>query len=118
MPKATRPVSWALPLGGLKGWVATPPRFGTLNNLLGPSNVTLHKVGARRWIARIMMTWGLVSLAIMWVMTVEMFYLPRFPRFPPSIYLEPLLGRGVISLAALLRLCPWARGSLRLQPSR
>jgi len=92
MPKATRPVSWALPIGCIKGWVATPPWFGTLNNFLGPRNVILHKVGARRWIARIMMTWGLVSMAMMWVMTVEMFYLPRFP---PSITLEPLLGRGV-----------------------
>jgi D-galactonate transporter len=43
-----------------------------------PSNVILHKVGARRWIARIMMTWGLVSLAMMWVTTAEMFYLLRF----------------------------------------
>ena len=43
-----------------------------------PSNVILHQVGARRWIARIMMTWGLVSLAMMWVTTAEMFYLLRF----------------------------------------
>src|SRR5258708_16130672 len=26
-----------------------------------PSNVILHKVGARKWIARIMLTWGVVS---------------------------------------------------------
>jgi MFS transporter, ACS family, tartrate transporter len=26
-----------------------------------PSNVVLHKVGARKWIARIMITWGIVS---------------------------------------------------------
>src|SRR5690606_23645669 len=26
-----------------------------------PSNLILHKVGARRWIARIMITWGIVS---------------------------------------------------------
>ncbi|HYJ17853.1 MAG TPA: MFS transporter, partial [Burkholderiales bacterium] len=26
-----------------------------------PSNMILHKVGARRWIARIMITWGIVS---------------------------------------------------------
>ncbi|MFZ1538529.1 MAG: MFS transporter [Chromatiaceae bacterium] len=43
-----------------------------------PSNIILHKVGARLWIARIMMTWGLVSLAMMWVTTAEMFYLLRF----------------------------------------
>lgn len=28
-----------------------------------PSNLILHKVGARRWIARIMVTWGLVAAA-------------------------------------------------------
>ena len=28
-----------------------------------PSNLILHKVGARKWIARIMLTWGLVSAA-------------------------------------------------------
>src|SRR3982750_1748476 len=27
-----------------------------------PSNLILHRVGARRWIARIMVTWGLLSL--------------------------------------------------------
>jgi len=43
-----------------------------------PSNLILHKVGARRWIARIMMTWGLVSLSMMWVTTAETFYLLRF----------------------------------------
>src|SRR6266853_707477 len=26
-----------------------------------PSNLTLHRVGARRWIARIMVSWGLLS---------------------------------------------------------
>ena len=30
-----------------------------------PSNIILEKVGARRWIARIMITWGLVSSAFM-----------------------------------------------------
>jgi sugar phosphate permease len=26
-----------------------------------PSNIILHKVGAKRWIARIMITWGIAS---------------------------------------------------------
>ncbi|MEG9529542.1 MAG: MFS transporter, partial [Hyphomicrobiales bacterium] len=30
-----------------------------------PSNLILEKVGARRWIARIMITWGLLSAAMM-----------------------------------------------------
>ena len=31
-----------------------------------PSNLMLARVGARRWIARIMVTWGLVSMAMMY----------------------------------------------------
>jgi len=27
-----------------------------------PSNIALHKFGARRWLARIMVSWGIVSL--------------------------------------------------------
>lgn len=43
-----------------------------------PSNVILHRVGARVWIARIMITWGLVSAAFMFVSTPQMFYFMRF----------------------------------------
>src|SRR5216117_1163261 len=32
-----------------------------------PSNLVLHRVGARRWIARIMVTWGAISVAMMFV---------------------------------------------------
>ncbi|TAL54461.1 MFS transporter [Pandoraea sp.] len=43
-----------------------------------PSNIILHKVGARVWIARIMVTWGIVSGATMFVTTPETFYVMRF----------------------------------------
>ncbi|UIF86881.1 MFS transporter [Cupriavidus sp. UYPR2.512] len=43
-----------------------------------PSNVILHKVGARIWIARIMITWGAISAAMMFVTTPTMFYVMRF----------------------------------------
>ena len=43
-----------------------------------PSNVILHKVGARIWIARIMVTWGLISAGFMFVTSAPMFYLLRF----------------------------------------
>ncbi|MDE1182884.1 MFS transporter [Paraburkholderia sp.] len=43
-----------------------------------PSNVILHKVGARVWIARIMVSWGIVSMATMFVTTPTMFYVMRF----------------------------------------
>jgi D-galactonate transporter len=43
-----------------------------------PSNVILHKVGARRWIARIMVTWGLLSAGTMFVNSAMSFYVIRF----------------------------------------
>jgi D-galactonate transporter len=43
-----------------------------------PSNVILEKVGAKVWIARIMITWGLISSAFMFVTTPFWFYTLRF----------------------------------------
>ena len=43
-----------------------------------PSNLILERVGARRWISRIMITWGLVSTAMMFVRSEAMFYGLRF----------------------------------------
>jgi MFS family permease len=43
-----------------------------------PSNMILHRVGARLWIGRIMVSWGLVSGAFMYVTTPAMFYFLRF----------------------------------------
>ena len=43
-----------------------------------PSNVILHKVGARRWISRIMVTWGLLSCATIFIRTPMQFYVMRF----------------------------------------
>lgn len=43
-----------------------------------PSNLILLKVGARRWIARIMVTWGVISAAMMFVSTPTQFYVVRF----------------------------------------
>ena len=43
-----------------------------------PSNLILHRVGARIWIARIMVTWGLVSALFVFVRTPVMFYSLRF----------------------------------------
>ena len=42
-----------------------------------PSNLLLEKVGARRWIARIMISWGLVSTATMLVADVWSFMAAR-----------------------------------------
>jgi D-galactonate transporter len=43
-----------------------------------PSNLILHRVGARVWIARIMVVWGLVSMAMMFINSKAIFYLMRF----------------------------------------
>jgi MFS family permease len=39
-----------------------------------PSNVILVKVGARRWIARIMVTWGVVAIGMAFIRTPEQLY--------------------------------------------
>ena len=43
-----------------------------------PSNVILARVGARRWIARIMLTWGIASAAMMFAKRPMHFYALRF----------------------------------------
>lgn len=58
-----------------------------------PSNIILARVGARLWIARIMITWGLVSASMMFVRSASAFYILRFALgaaeagfFPGIIY--------------------------------
>ncbi len=43
-----------------------------------PSNVALHRFGARVWLSRIMVTWGLVSMATVFVVGPKSFYGLRF----------------------------------------
>ncbi len=43
-----------------------------------PSNMLLYRVGARRWLARIMLTWGLLAMAMLLVRTPWQFYGMRF----------------------------------------
>jgi len=43
-----------------------------------PSNIFLARFGARRWLARIMVTWGLLAAAMMFVQTPLQFYIMRF----------------------------------------
>jgi ACS family tartrate transporter-like MFS transporter len=66
------------------GFSATIYGFGAGVFFLGyvlfevPSNVLLARVGARLWIARIMITWGVVSCAMMFVRGPASFYTLRF----------------------------------------
>jgi ACS family tartrate transporter-like MFS transporter len=43
-----------------------------------PSNLALHKIGARIWIARILLTWGIVALLTGFVHSAGQLYLARF----------------------------------------
>lgn len=77
-----------------------------------PSNVIMLRVGPRIWIARIMLTWGLISAAMIFVRSPLAFYVMRFllgvaeAGFIPGIlfYLTqwfPAAARGRISAAFL-----------------
>ncbi|MCO8315126.1 MFS transporter [Burkholderia multivorans] len=43
-----------------------------------PSNLILHRVGARRWLARIMLTWAVISASFVFVKSPAAFYVLRF----------------------------------------
>ncbi|MGO4329094.1 MFS transporter [Cupriavidus sp. 2TAF22] len=73
-----------------------------------PSNLMLYKVGARRWIARIMVSWGIATALMAFVQTEWQFYSLRFligameAGFAPGVlfYLTlwfPLAYRGRIT---------------------
>ncbi len=74
----------ALQMNAALGFSATVYGFGAGIFFLGyvvfeiPSNLILVRVGARVWIARIMITWGLVSAATLLVRGVAEFYTLRF----------------------------------------
>ena len=66
------------------GFTASVLGFGAGIFFLGyflfevPSNVILHKVGARIWIARVMLTWGLIAGGMAFVDSTTSFYIMRF----------------------------------------
>jgi sugar phosphate permease len=83
-----------------------------------PSNIVMLRVGARLWIARIMITWGLISAAMILVKTAWLFYVLRFllgaaeAGFIPGIllyltYWFPAARRGKIT-ALFLTAIPMA----------
>jgi len=43
-----------------------------------PSNLIMQRVGARRWMARIMIAWGVIATAMAWVSGEASFYIMRF----------------------------------------
>ncbi len=79
-------ISFAGPNGMNTDLGLTPSMFGLASGLffIGylflevPSNMALHRFGARRWIARIMVSWGIVATAMTWVPTAGWLYGLRF----------------------------------------
>jgi sugar phosphate permease len=62
-----------------------------------PSNLFLNRFGASRWFARIMVTWGIVTIALAFTQNATMFYILRFLLgvaeagfFPGVLYLLTL----------------------------
>ena len=89
-----------------------------------PSNMMLHRIGARRWLARIMISWGIISASMMFVTTPTSFYALRFLLgaaeagfFPGAIYYltrwYPAARRGriVALFMTAIAICSFA-GSL------
>ena len=74
----------ALTMNGDTGLTATQFGFGAGILFLSysafeiPSNIALYRFGARRWIARIMITWGIVSAATAFVTGPTSWYVLRF----------------------------------------
>ncbi|WP_406148117.1 MFS transporter [Streptomyces sp. NBC_01012] len=79
-------VSFAEPNGMGQDLTLTAAQFGFASGVffIGyiilevPSNMALHKFGARRWLARIMVCWGIVALLFTWVQNSEQLYTLRF----------------------------------------
>jgi ACS family tartrate transporter-like MFS transporter len=69
-----------------------------------PSSLILMRVGARRWLARIMITWGVLAVAMMFVTVPWQFYALRF-----------LLGAAEAGFfpGVLIYLTPWFPNAYR-----
>jgi len=69
-----------------------------------PSNLLLYRIGARRWLARIMITWGLLAMAMLFIRTPWQFYAMRF-----------LLGMAEAGFfpGVLYYLCQWFPATMR-----
>ena len=94
-----------------------------------PSNLILARVGARRWIPRIMITWGLIAAGMMFAHTPTSFYVLRFLLgvaeagfFPgvvfyltawfPATYRAQAVSRFMLALYASAILSGWLAGPL------
>ena len=59
-----------------------------------PSNLLLHRIGARIWIARILLSWGIVAMLTGFVQSVAQFYVVRFLLGVAEAGFFPEIGRA------------------------
>ncbi|WP_214110496.1 MFS transporter [Acrocarpospora catenulata] len=79
-------IGFAGPNGMSEGLGLTAAQFGFASGIffLGyillevPSNMALHRFGARKWLARIMVTWGIVAVLFTWVQSYVQLSALRF----------------------------------------
>ncbi|KQT69113.1 MULTISPECIES: MFS transporter [unclassified Aureimonas] len=79
-------ISFAGPNGMMTDLALTTAQFGFAAGIFFfgyillevPSNLALHRFGARKWLARIMISWGIVSLLFTWVGNATQLYWLRF----------------------------------------
>ncbi|CAB5671852.1 Inner membrane transport protein RhmT [Delftia tsuruhatensis] len=79
-------ISFAGPNGMVRDLALSAAQFGFAAGIFFvgyilleiPSNLALHRLGARRWLARIMVTWGIVALLFTWVGSAQELYVLRF----------------------------------------
>ncbi|WP_110650507.1 MFS transporter [Salinicola peritrichatus] len=79
-------ISFAAPNGMNVDLALSAAQFGFASGIffLGyillevPSNLALHRFGARKWLARIMVSWGVVALLFTWVDSAGGLYFLRF----------------------------------------
>src|SRR3954453_19764766 len=92
----------------------TPTMFGFAASLFFisyflvevPSNLALQRVGVRRWIARIMITWGLVTIGM--ALVVGPISLATFTvSIPLATFLGSPLSVSLLELDGLLGLKGW-----------
>ncbi|QDP96435.1 MFS transporter [Microlunatus elymi] len=105
-------ISFAAPNGMEQDLGLTAAQFGLASGVffIGyiilevPSNLALHRYGARRWLARIMVSWGIVSLLFVWVQ-----------NFPQLVALRFLLGVAEAGFfpGAILFLSSWVPAAYR-----
>ena len=85
-----------------------------------PSNLFLNKLGARIWFARILVSWGIVTIALAYTQNATMFYILRFLLGVCEAGLQTIVQPTASAAAAspvarrtVRRVARWVMSSLR-----